>query len=218
MAIFFWLKSRNKVSLGIVMACVIPVFLTFMPETWWAKMGTIFTYEQDGSAMGRIDAWKFAVNLALHRPIVGGGFGAFVPEAFAIYAPGVGGRSGHSIYFDTLGNHGFVGLGLFVLLMVLSWRTGSKIMALTKKLPDQRWAYDLAAMCQVCLIGYWTGGAFLSLSYFDGYYVIISLLVLTQVVVERELKAAAGSRMAAASASFVAARAAEGRALSADRK
>jgi probable O-glycosylation ligase (exosortase A-associated) len=191
----------------------------FMPETWWAKMGTIFTYEEDGSAMGRIEAWRFAFNLALHRPIVGGGFGAFVPEAFAVYAPGVQPRSGHSIYFDSLGNHGFVGLGLFVLLMVVSWRTGSRIMSLTRKVPEQRWAYDLAAMCQVCLIGYWTGGAFLSLSYFDGYYVIISLLVLTQVVVERELKAAAASPAAASTAKVVDERApASGRALPVGRK
>jgi probable O-glycosylation ligase (exosortase A-associated) len=190
-----------------------------MPETWWAKMGTIATYEQDSSAMGRIEAWGFAVNLALHRPIVGGGFGAFVPEAFAVYAPGVQARSGHSIYFDTLGNHGFVGLGLFVLLMFASWRTGSRILSLTKKTPELRWAYDLAAMCQVCLLGYWTGGAFLSLSYFDGYYVIISLLVLTRVVVERELKAAAGSPGAARPADGIHARTAlSTRALSVGRK
>lgn len=191
MGLFFWLKSRHKLALTVVMALVIPVFLTFMPESWWAKMATIFTYKQDASAMGRIEAWGFAVNLALARPLVGGGFGSFISSNFAIYAPGVLARSGHSIYFDQLGNHGFVGLALFVLLMLTSWRTGSKILSLTKKVPEQRWAYDLAAMSQVCLIGYWTGGAFLSLSYFDGYYVIISLLVLTRVVVERELKESA---------------------------
>ncbi len=191
MGLFFWLKSRHKGMLTIMMAIVVPVFLNSMPETWWAKMATIFTYEQDASAMGRIQAWGFAFNLALDRPIVGGGFGSFVPSNFAIYAPGVQARAGHSIYFDQLGNHGFVGLGLFILLMLTAWQTGSKIMSLTKKVPEQRWAYDLAAMCQVCLIGYWTGGAFLSLSYFDGYYVIISLLVLTRLVVERELEVAA---------------------------
>jgi len=219
MAVFFWLKSRNKVSLGIAMALLIPVFLTFMPETWWAKMGTIFTYEEDGSAMGRIEAWKFAFNLALHRPLVGGGFIAFTPEIFAVYAPGVQARAGHSIYFDMMGHHGFVGFGLFVLLMFFSWRTGSRIIALTKKAPELRWAYDLAAMCQVCLIGYWTGGAFLSLSYFDGYYVIISLLVLTLVVVERELKAVAEKLGGAATGRAIEPRApASGRAFSAGGK
>jgi putative inorganic carbon (hco3(-)) transporter len=215
MAVFFWLKSRNKLPLGIAMAIVIPVFLMFMPETWWTRMGTTFTYEEDASAMGRIDAWKFAASLAMHRPIVGGGFNVFLPETFAIYAPGVQARAGHSIYFDMLGHHGFVGLGLFVLLMISSWRAGSKIMSLTKKVPEQRWAYDLAAMCHACLIGYWTGGAFLSLSYFDVYYVIISLLVLTQLVVERELKAAAASPSSRAFDSPLPSRA---RALSVDRK
>jgi probable O-glycosylation ligase (exosortase A-associated) len=219
MAIFFWLKSRNKVTLGIVMAIIIPAFLAFMPETWWTRMGTILTYEQDMSAMGRVDAWKFAVSLAMDRPIFGGGFNVFLPETFAIYAPGVQARAGHSIYFDMLGHHGFVGLGLFLLLMAMSWRSGSKIMSMTRKVPEQRWAYDLAAMCQVCLIGYWTGGAFLSLSYFDGYYLIISLIVLTLVVVERELKAVAQNPGDAAAEQRVEARApASGRTVSAGGK
>lgn len=199
MGLFFWLKSRHKLALTIVMAVVIPLFLSLMPETWWAKMGTILTYKEDQSAMGRIEAWGFAINLAIDRPVVGGGFGSFTPNNFAIYAPGVGARAGHSIYFDQLGNHGFVGLGLFILLMLTTWRTGSRIMSLTKELPEQSWAYDLAAMCQVCLIGYWTGAAFLSLSYFDGYYLIISLLVLTRLVVEREIKTHAESSVTALS-------------------
>jgi hypothetical protein len=74
-------------------------------------------------------------------------------------------------------------------------------------------------MCQVCLIGYWTGGAFLSLSYFDGYYLIISLLVLTLVVVERELKAVAQKPGDAAAGERVATRVpASGRAVSAGGK
>ena len=36
-------------------------------------MKTIGTYEQDASAMGRLNAWSMTINLAKHR-ITGGGF------------------------------------------------------------------------------------------------------------------------------------------------
>ena len=60
-------------------------------------------------------------------------------------------------------------------------------MGQTKARTDLAWAHDLAAMCQVSLIGYAVGGAFLSLTYFDlPYYVVMTLVVLRAFVI-REL-------------------------------
>ena len=58
-----------------------------MPDEWYAKMDTIRTYEQNTSAMARINAWGFAVNLARDKPLTGGGFQVFQPDAFAIWGP-----------------------------------------------------------------------------------------------------------------------------------
>ena len=191
MVIAFWWKSRSKILLAGVMILAVPAFLAFMPQEWWAKMDTIQNYEQDASAMGRINAWHFAFNVATDRPF-GGGFEAFTPRWFERYAPVPDDfHDAHSIYFEILGEHGFVGLALFLLLMWLTWRTGSFIVTLTKAKPQFTWARDLALMAQVSLLAYWVAGAFLGLAYFDGYYLIISLLVLTRLVIERELKGAA---------------------------
>ncbi|HKO87455.1 MAG TPA: putative O-glycosylation ligase, exosortase A system-associated [Burkholderiales bacterium] len=185
----FWWKSRSKLLITGVMILAVPAFLAFMPHEWWAKMDTIQNYEQDASAMGRINAWHFAVNVATDRPF-GGGFDAFTPRWFERYAPVPDDfHDAHSIYFEILGEHGFVGLALFLILMWLTWRTGSRIVRLTKGKPQFTWARDLALMSQVSLLAYWVAGAFLGLAYFDGYYLIISLLVLTRIVVERELAA-----------------------------
>ena len=59
----------------------------FLPQKYIGRIRTIQTYEQDASAMGRINAWYFALNLAKDRPLVGGGFEAFTPELFERYAP-----------------------------------------------------------------------------------------------------------------------------------
>ena len=58
-----------------------------MPDRWFERMRTIKTYEQDHSAMSRINSWHFAINLANAHPVLGRGYGAFTPELFAEFAP-----------------------------------------------------------------------------------------------------------------------------------
>ncbi len=42
-------------------------------------------------------------------------------------------------------------------------------------------------MIQVSFIGYWVGGAFLSLAYWDFPYLLVAMLVLTWAVVQKSL-------------------------------
>lgn len=190
-SIFLWLKSPRKVPLGIAMLVILPLMIAFMPAKWEERMHTINNYQQDASAMGRINAWHMAWNLALDRPIVGGGFEIYDSGVFAQYAPNPRDvHAAHSIYFQALGEHGFVGLALFLAMGFFTWRSGSWIIAKTRDRPDLSWAGDLAKMLQVSQIAYATGGAFLSLVYFDLPYYVLAAMVLTRVIVEKELKTA----------------------------
>lgn len=167
MATFLWWKSKKKFFLAIALVVVATALLAFMPETWWSRMDTMRTYEEDGSAMGRINAWWMAWNMAQHR-FFGGGFDIYTLEQFILYAPNpTDVHAAHSIYFQVLGEHGFVGLFLFLTIGVTTWLTAAKAIALARKDPVHQWAGDLGAMTQVSMVGYATGGAFLSLSYWD---------------------------------------------------
>jgi probable O-glycosylation ligase (exosortase A-associated) len=188
MTFFFWIKSREKAMLGVVIAIAVPALLLFMPSKWHDRIDTIETYQEDSSAMGRINAWHMAFNLAVDRP-VGGGFQIYDPYVFQRYAPNPDDiHAAHSIYFQVLGEHGFIGLFLYLLLGVLTWRTGTWVIRRTKLHPELRWAQDLATMTQVSLLGFAVGGAFLSLAYFDVPYYLMTGLVALRIVVERELK------------------------------
>ena len=94
----------------------------------------------------------------------------------------------HSIYFQILGEHGFVGLALFLLVFWFSWLNGGWVVRATKGKPELAWAHDLAAMCQVSLVGYAVGGAFLSLTYFDLPYYIVVILIVLRRLVRREIE------------------------------
>ena len=188
MGCFLWLKSRRKVGLGIVLVSLAVVIVNFMPAEWHEKMHTIETYEEDTSAMDRIGAWTFAKNLALDRPIGGGGFDTFQPDAYDKYAPHSKAYDPHSIWFQVLAEHGFVGLGLYVLFWLVAWRAGSTVISMCRGNEELQWARDLAAMIQASLVGFWVGGSFLGLAYWDYPYILVIIIVLTQVVVERRLK------------------------------
>lgn len=174
-----WLKSRNKATTAIYIVAAVVMIAAIMPQQYWDRMNTIKTYEQDASAMGRINAWHVAFNMAKDR-FTGGGLQAFQTPSFRKYAPNpYDVHDVHSIYFQALGEQGFVGLGLFLLIGLTAWRTGRLVIRECRNDPNRKWAADLAAMTQVSLIGYATGGAFLGLSYFDYPYHLVIILMLT---------------------------------------
>ena len=180
--IFLWLKSRKKFAMGLLAAASAILIFTIMPQQWFDRMATIDTYQKDASAMGRINAWHMAYNLAKDKPL-GGGFDTFQPGMFRIYAPDpTNVHDAHSIFFEVLGDHGFVGLALFLVLGVMTWFTASRIIKNNRKDPARGWAADLCAMIQVSLVGYVSAGAFLGLAYFDFYYTLIAVVVLCSVV------------------------------------
>ncbi len=190
MFLVLWLKTRNKWLSGAAIAVALLAFLAFLPEGWFERMSTISDYKEDRSALGRLNAWGFAINMASERPLVGGGFRAFTPELFMKYAPTpTNFHDAHSIYFEVLGEQGYVGLGLFVTLAILAFRTGGRIRKKVVGRKDLAWAGDLAGMVQVALIGYGVGGAFLGLAYFDLPYSLMAIVALTNANVDRALAA-----------------------------
>ncbi len=192
MSFFMWLKSRNKLPLALVVMVALPLLFVFMPDSWSDRMSTIRTYNQDDSALGRINAWHTAWRLAVDLFPFGGGFTVAGPAAFAKYAPDPSiPLTAHSIYFQALGEHGFFGLFLFIGIFWLTWRRAGALMRRSKAVPELQWARDLAGMCQVGLIGYATGGAFLSLVYFDLPYYLLLIVVALDRIVARELESRA---------------------------
>ena len=189
MGTFLWIKSRNKIFTLVSILVVVGALASIMPQEWYDRMGTIKTFEEDRSATDRINAWRMAINIATVR-ITGGGFEAFVPWVATIYAPNPErGADAHSIYFEVLGEHGFIGFTMFMLLAWFTWNTGNHIRRLARRRPETKWAADLASMIQVSLLGYAASGAFLGLAYFDLYYTLIALMVICKILCQQELAA-----------------------------
>ena len=177
MAAVLWWRSADKVRDGIILLVVGVASIAFMPANWTARMDTIQEYGEDESAMGRINAWHMAWNLASNN-FFGGGFDVATVENFTRYAAVVVPRAAHSIYFQILGEHGFVGLFIYLLMWWFVWLSAGHLRKAARDIPEARWLSDLGALSQVSMAGFAVGGSFLSLAYFDLPYNILVLVVL----------------------------------------
>lgn len=189
MAFFLWTKGRNKLFWAAIFVVGVVAFLPMLPESWWERMNTIKVYDRDDSALGRINAWWNAFNVA-NSNLFGGGFMIYKPEVFLKYAPDPNRvHAAHSIYFQILGEHGWIGLVLFMGIAISGWRTGNRIIRLRRLHPEiateLQWAVDLSRMIQVSLIGFGAGGAFLSLAYFDLPYNLIAAVAVAHWLCQR---------------------------------
>ena len=192
MSSMLWWRSKSKLTVGLVLLILSPAIILFMPEEWTSRMSTIKTYDEDSSAMGRLNAWTMAINIANNR-LMGAGFANDSPLVYQMYAPDPNFVIvAHSIYFQVLGQHGYIGLGLYLLFWILTYRTAGRIMEKTRQRPDWEWAWQLAAMMKVSIVGFAVGGAFLSLAFWDMPFYFMVILVATEKWVNGRLHEEAG--------------------------
>lgn len=190
MASVLWWRSRSKLSIGLVLLMAMFVAIPLLPDTWFERMETIRTYQDDLSALQRLNAWETAVNIANDR-VLGAGYATATPEVFNRYSPRPGAEwiyVAHSIYFQVLGDHGWTGLGLYLVFWLSTYFGAGRIARLARGRRDLDWAVTLMNMCKVTLVGFAAGGAFLSLAYWDMPYYVMVLVVATGMLVRQAVK------------------------------
>jgi len=172
-----FLKSRRRLAVVLVIIAVGNIAYHFMPPEWTARMGTLQQAKETSSGESRIQSWQFSANVAIHHPLLGGGFNVYESTSmWELYGPEDAiPRAVHSIYFRVLGEQAFPGLALFLALLFVSWRNCSRVRKRTRDMPDMRWAFDMASMLQVALVAFMAAGAFLPMSYFDLSYQLMAL-------------------------------------------
>jgi probable O-glycosylation ligase (exosortase A-associated) len=185
-----FLKSRLRI-LVLPLALVAALFgqalvESVFPERWLARMGTVQTYDTDQSANMRLNSWYVAYRLGLDNPFLGAGFRPFTPSVYITYSPTDRlntHQDAHSIYFQVLAEHGFVGLGLYLSLIGSTMFSLRRILRQTRHVPSMRFYFNAAQMLEVSLLGFLVTGAFLSMSYFDLFFHLVAITALIRVLV-----------------------------------
>lgn len=203
-ALGLWLvlTSRKKFTILVVIIIAGVSIINIAPADWFGRMKTIENATEDSSFMGRVIAWKISSAIAVSNPLLGGGFHSieaqnvwdrfrddqgllfFIDTPPARQSP----QSAHSVYFEVLGDHGILGLALFLGIMFSSFKNWSVINKITKHRQDLLWARDMATSLGLSITVFSIGGAAVSLAYFEVYYIIVLTLFSLRAFLENEDK------------------------------
>jgi probable O-glycosylation ligase (exosortase A-associated) len=171
--------NSNRKYLLIPLVLIGAVFVKdYLPQEWFGRMNTIETYQEDSSAMSRIEAWTDGWNHTLEHPFVGAGFEGwlFVTQ-----------RDWHSSYVEMFSEHGFIAFGLWLSLILGTLISLTSMPKKTQNVVGMEWVINYCFMLRASLICYMVGTAFLGLSYWDLLYHLIFISVLLKKIVFEEL-------------------------------
>lgn len=197
---YFFMSRRKGVAFLAILVGVVLV-LAVAPDSWFDRISSIETANEDNSFMNRVAAWRVSLAIGLDNPIFGGGFSAIqnywiwdtykaTSSIFNIdvdlYSP----KAAHSIYFQVLGDMGVVGLLLFLSLLASANFNRKAIRKKIKnsKRQDLVWAVDMADAMFLSLLAYMVGGAGVSLTYYEIVYILICLLSVLNLLVDKHIK------------------------------
>ena len=184
-AYYFW-YSKQKVPIAIAGILVAVVGLSLMDASWFERMSTIKEASEDDSFMGRVIAWKLSILLAIQNPILGGGFDAvaYKPTWMPLLSywhlvewiptpMPTKGHVAHSIYFQVLGDLGFLG---FILFFGIVWKTYKYFKKVQKYTPQaQEWLVNLGKYSIIALVCFLVAGAALSVAYNEINIMLVAL-------------------------------------------
>ena len=178
---FIIMFQKNRMRNILIFMVFIAIGSFFVPEAWTERMGYIENYEEDGSAMHRITIWLWTLDYVESHPL-GGGFKVHLSD------PDVK-KEAHSIYFEVLGEHGYPGLILFLLMIYVATLKLRQIRSKTIVTEETEWIRDLATAVLTVILVFLVGGMFVHIAFL---FVLYANLALTMILVSyQRIEAAA---------------------------
>jgi probable O-glycosylation ligase (exosortase A-associated) len=167
--------KRRFLALGVAVAFVI-AFVLQAGNTMWERSGTIDDYQDDSSAVGRLEAWDAAMRMMLAHPFTGVGPGAFI-RAFPGYSEAVP-RAAHNTLFQFGAEYGPVAALAFVSLIVSSlWALRRNGKRLASQGNETGSLYLLNEAILTAMLGVTVCAMFLTLQLFELLYFLVFLTI-----------------------------------------
>jgi probable O-glycosylation ligase (exosortase A-associated) len=166
------LKSQKKIKVLSSLFFVLILVISFAPQNWLDRMNTLTTANKESSAYGRLVVWKWTIDYVSTRPILGGGFmsfkanagqlGSYSSEDQDVDLREKGGKAFHNVFFEVLGEHGYVGVFLYLSIIFYTWRNNRGIIS-NKGSPP--WAKSLSQVNTYALIVFCACGMFIGVAF-----------------------------------------------------
>jgi len=179
---------KRKMLYLALLAGALAAAVPFLPDTYTKRMDTIQGYKGDASASTRLAVWKWTIDYAKDHPF-GGGFNAYIGNKLEIdmsYKTADGtvvrvvgydaGRAYHNSYFEMLGEQGYPGLALFLLIHLIGVIRMENVQRSFKDVEGNYvWVAPLAKALQASHLVFLLGCSFVGIAFQPFIYLIVAL-------------------------------------------
>lgn len=179
---------------GIGLAIAVPM----LPQSYTQRMDTIKGYKGDESASTRIAVWAWTWNYVQDHPL-GGGFNAYIQNRISFKVDRGGGTSSvttdaarayHSSYFEMLGEQGWPGFVMWLILNFGGLIQMEMIRRRHRRDEVNPWIAPLAGALQSAHLIYMVGSLFVGIAFESFVYMLIGLQIGLAVFCDRLRKGA----------------------------
>ena len=186
-------STKRRMTYIAVIGGLALIAMPLLPQSFTDRMSTIGNHQADQSASTRVAVWQWTIDYAKTHPF-GGGFNAYLQNSVsyvtvkseqasdnntAIETERIEekGRAYHSSYFEMLGEQGYPGLGLWLLLHIMGVVHMEVIRRRFAKNPppELTWVTPLADALQQAQVVYLFGGAFVGIAFQPFCYMLVGL-------------------------------------------
>jgi len=190
-------RFRRKMITWLILALVILAAVVVAPGEFWSRTMTILEYQQDGSAMSRINLWKAGFQMYADHPLTGIGQGNFewVSPQYTknYYQAWLGkGFAAHNVFIQLLAEGGIQTLLVFLIFMTVTFRGLRRVRRELPSSPAGDDLKDLSYAVEIGLIGFLICGFFISREGTDILYWLLSLGPVIFYLTQRERSSASG--------------------------
>lgn len=176
-----FIKSQSKLKITMGLLVCILISIPFISSSWLERMNTIGAASEDSSAFGRIVVWRWTLDFVNEYPLLGGGFYAYKANAGELHRyiefdethvkDRQNGKDFHSIYFQVLGELGYIGLLIYLAIIFSCYRLNKHI--ITSSVDE--WQVNLGRTLNVVLAVFCACGAFIGVAYTAWLFYLIGL-------------------------------------------
>ncbi len=182
-AMLVW-RSRNRLMGGMLGLAAVGVVLLAAPSEYKDRLNTIKSYEDDGSAQGRLRAWAVAFRMIDAHPVFGVGFNRFAINHLDFQPnPSEGERMGgkalvaHNSYLQIWAESGTPAFAMYMMMIFLTFLDAWRVRARAAKIYVESWIIHYANMFEASLATFCLGSLFLNRAAFDLVYHLFALVI-----------------------------------------
>jgi probable O-glycosylation ligase (exosortase A-associated) len=194
LAVLLLRQTRRRILWISLAGVAAMVAVPFLPQSFTKRMDTITEYQADTSASTRVAVWQWTIDYARDNPM-GGGFMAYLQNRVRYEAVKTEGeahnaenkatvvedvaRAYHSSYFEMLGEQGYPGLALWLLIHAIGVLRMEILYHRYRKraVEDGQWVGQLALCLQQAHLIVLVGSVFVGIAFQPFVWIMVTMQI-----------------------------------------